>query len=127
MPNAYIWLGLTLLTPYVFTIVAKAGGGFTPRANLDPRGYLADLSGLRYRADCAQKNSFEIMPAFCAAVLVAQHVGQAPQATIDLLAGGFLLTRLLYGACYLANWGGLRTLSWFAGAGTLVALFVLSA
>lgn len=128
MTVAHICIGLALLTPYVFTLVAKLGGkGFDLHANHDPRGFLSSLSGFRKRADYAQQNSFEVVPAFAAAVLVAQQVGKLDQGTLDLLAIVFVVSRLAYGLCYVADWANLRSLMFFVGGGCIVGLFVLSA
>ncbi len=43
---------------------------------------------------------------------------------INLLAIAFIVVRVLYTVCYLANWAPLRSLMWFAGFAFCVALFV---
>lgn len=127
MTTAHLCIAAAILTPYVFTAVAKGGrSGYGPAQNLNPRDWLASLDGYRRRAHFAQQNGFEVVPAFSAAVLVAQQVGQAPQASIDGLAIAFVASRLLYGICYVANWGTLRTLVWFAGAICIGRLFAIS-
>jgi uncharacterized MAPEG superfamily protein len=84
------------------------------------------LQGLSQRAHWAEQNSFEILPAFIAAVLVAHFAG-AEQASVDLLAVGFVVSRVLYSICYLMNWASLRSLIWMAGLLFIVSLFVISA
>lgn len=66
-------------------------------------------------------------PAFAAAVIIAHQAGGAEQALLDQLAVAFIVSRLLYFICYLADWGPVRSLVWFAGMGLIVALFVVSA
>jgi uncharacterized MAPEG superfamily protein len=127
MTIAHICIALAIGTPYVFTTIAKfSRPGFTFAQNHNPRDWLAQLDGFRKRAHFAQLNSFEAVPAFCAAVLVAHQVGTAAQATIDAIAIAFVLSRLLYGAFYVADWAALRSLVWFGGMGCIAALFAVS-
>ena len=127
MTTAHLCIAAALLTPYLFTSIAKfTRPGFGPAQNLNPRDWLASLDGYRQRANFAQQNSFEVVPAFSAAVLVAQQVAHAPQSSIDGLAMAFVASRLLYGICYVANWGMLRTIVWFAGAICIGRLFAIS-
>jgi len=78
------------------------------------------------RAHWAHLNSFEAFPPFAAAVLIAQQLGAA-QGRIDLLAIAFVVLRVLYGICYLADQATLRSLVWAAGFACTVALFVIGA
>jgi len=50
---------------------------------------------------------------------------QALQSTIDLLAGIFVLLRLIYTALYLADQATLRSIVWSLGLLTVISLFVL--
>jgi uncharacterized MAPEG superfamily protein len=128
MTTAHVCIAIAIGLPYLGTAIAKAGGrGYGPRQNKNPRDFLATLEGFRKRAHSAQLNGFEVTPAFAAAVLVAQQVGTAPQTTIDQLAIAFVVSRLLYLVCYLADWAHLRSLVWSVGMGLIVALFVVSA
>lgn len=111
------------LLPYVATATAKAGTRFDNRS---PREWLARQSGYRARANAAQLNSFEAFPLFAAAVIVA-HLTQAPQARVDLLAMVFVAARLAHLAFYLADQATLRSLAWFVGIGSAVAIFVAGA
>ena len=127
MTIAHYCIALAIGSPYIFTIIAKLSRPrFTSAQNHNPREWLDRLDGYRKRAHFAQLNSFEAVPAFCAAVLVAQQAGVAAQSTIDALALAFLLSRLLYGACYVADWAALRSLVWFAGMGCIAGLFGVS-
>lgn len=112
------------LLPYVFTLLAKAGG--RRYNNYSPREFLEKQEGYRKRAHWTQLNSFEAFPPFAAAVIIA-HLNQAPQGTIDVLAMAFIACRVLYGMTYLANLAALRSLVWMAGLGCVVALFVTAA
>jgi uncharacterized MAPEG superfamily protein len=127
MTLAHLCIAIAIVTPYVFTSIAKLSRpGFTFEHNRNPRDWLDRLDGYRKRAHFAQLNSFEVVPAFCAAVLVAHQVGAAAQSTIDALAVAFVISRLLYGACYVADWAVARSVVWFAGMGCIAALFGVS-
>jgi len=117
-----------LLLPPLCALIAKVSSGrFGMKDNHDPRAFLDTLSGLPRRAHAAQQNSYEAFPAFAAAVLVADIVGNAEQVTQDVLGVMYITSRLLYIICYLADWAALRSLVWFAGLALIVAFFVVSA
>ncbi|MGH8345791.1 MAG: MAPEG family protein [Pseudomonas sp.] len=118
---------IAILLPYVCTWIAKLSGGFRLKDNHDPRGFLDDLEGVGKRANAAQLNSFEVIPAFAAAVIVAHLAGNAELVTINVLAVLFITSRLLYIICYLADWATLRSLVWFVGMALIVSFFVVSA
>jgi uncharacterized MAPEG superfamily protein len=107
--------------PYFGTLTAKIGGERFDNSN--PRDWLDAQSGFRKRANSAQHNSFEAFPFFAAAVIIA-HVAGAPQGRIDLFAVVFILARLFYIAFYVADMATLRSLAWFVGLGSVVALFL---
>lgn len=52
-------------------------GGFSSNDNHNPRDFLNGVQGEAKRANAAQQNSFEIFPAFAAAVLIAHATGEA--------------------------------------------------
>ncbi len=112
------------LLPYAFTGFAKFRGDFGSRENHNPREFLAKLSGARQRANWAQQNSYEINPAFAAAVIIAQIAASSPQGTIDGIALAFVISRIVYGICYIADWASVRSLVWFFGIGCIIALFI---
>ncbi|WP_460417226.1 MAPEG family protein [Pseudomonas sp. microsymbiont 2] len=114
------------LAPLCALIAKVSSGRFGLRDNHDPRAFLETLSGLPRRAHAAQQNSFEAFPAFAAAVLVADIVGNAEQVTQDVLAVLYITSRLLYIICYLADWAALRSLVWFTGLALIVSFFVVS-
>ena len=118
---------IALFLPPLCALIAKVSSGrFGLKDNHDPRAFLDTLSGLPRRAHAAQQNSFEAFPAFAAAVLVADIVGNAEQVTQDVLGVMYITSRLLYIICYLADWAALRSLVWFAGLAIIVAFFVVS-
>ena len=124
MTFAFWCVLIAILLPYAFIGFAKFQGGFGLRENHNPREFLTTLEGARKRAFWAQQNSFEITPAFAAAVIIAQLARTAPQETIDGIALAFVLSRVLYGICYIADWASARSLVWFFGIGCIIALFV---
>lgn len=127
MTIAYWCLLAAIFLPYSFTFFAKFHGDFGPKQNHNPREFLAKLTGARQRANWAQMNSFEVLPGFVAAVIVAQQLAIASQATIDAIAVAFVVSRLIYGLCYILDWASLRSLVWFFGMGCIAALFIMSA
>lgn len=128
MPIAFWCVLIAIFLPYIGTSIAKfTGGGFGPRQNHDPRTFLATLEGYRKRANAFQMNSFEVTPAFAAAVIIAYVVNNAEPATIDRLAIAWVTSRLLYLIFYVADLALLRSLVWFLGMGLIIAIFVVSA
>ncbi|MGQ3050989.1 MAG: MAPEG family protein [Roseateles sp.] len=97
----------------------RRDGGFD---NHQPRAWLANLSGWQARAHAAQANSWEALPVFVAGLFVA-HQHQAPQATVDALALGFIAARIAFVGLYLADQATLRSVVWLAGLVTSAALF----
>ena len=127
MTIAFWCLLVALFLPYLFTAFAKFTRGFGPKENHYPRAWEDKLDGPQQRAHWAQLNSFEVTPAFAAAVLVAHHIGSAAQGTIDGIALAFVASRVMYGICYIGDWASARTLIWSFGMGCIIALFVVSA
>ena len=120
MTIAYACLLFMGLFPYVATGIAKKG--FENFDNSMPRQWLAQQTGFRARANAAQANLFESLPLFFAAVIIAS-INNVPQATIDLLAIGFVIARIAFLICYLANWPTTRTIVWVAGLICVIAIF----
>ncbi|HQZ06538.1 MAG TPA: MAPEG family protein [Burkholderiaceae bacterium] len=114
------------LLPIVCAGIAKYGmfsqsvrdGGYD---NRDPRAWLARQSDWRARANAAQANSFEALPFFIGAVVVAFQLGADP-ARVDLLAALFVLLRIVYIGLYVGNKASLRSLVWFAALCVNVAI-----
>ena len=109
------------LLPYVAAGIAKKG--FENYDNKNPREWLAKQSGFRARANAAQANLFESLPLFFAAVIITSFA-HAPQARIDFLAICFVVCRLAYLVCYVANWATARSIVWLMGLACVIALFL---
>lgn len=123
--NGVIYLILAAcLLPYVFTIIAKKAAGFRARDNQNPREFLAKSTGLASRAHAVQQNSFESLPLFIAAVLMAEYL-VLPQSLVMTFGIAYLVFRVLYGICYLANWATLRSIVWLLSILCPVTLLLL--
>ena len=120
MAFAYWMVLAAAVLPYATVFIAKRGVAIDNRA---PRASLDQLRGWRQRADWAHRNHFEIFPLFAAGVIVAE-LTHAPQTRIDLLAGAFVLTRLVYTALYVADRAAWRSIVFVIGFALVVALFV---
>lgn len=113
---AYWCVLLAALLPLACTWLAKwpglrkprSGGGFD---NHDPRGWLARQTGWQARANAAQANSFEALPFFIGAVIIAHQLG-APQTLLDILAVVYITLRVIYVAMYVADLPRIRSAIW---------------
>jgi uncharacterized MAPEG superfamily protein len=126
---AYWCVLVAALLPIVCAALAKYGSFSKPRReggfdNADPRGWLARQTDWRARANAAQANSFEALPFFLAAVIIA-HQLQAPQARIDILAFVWIMLRMVYILMYVAGLPTVRSIVWtLALAVNILILFV---
>lgn len=113
---AYWCLLAAALLPIVCAGIAKYGMFSTPKRqggydNNNPRAWLARQTDWRSRANAAQANTFEALPFFFAAVIIA-HQLQARQALLDILAFVFVLLRTGYVLMYVADMAKTRTSIW---------------
>lgn len=111
------------LLPQCVGLYAKASKDFD---NNSPREYLAKLDGKRARAAAAMANGYEGFPLFAAAVIIA-HILQGEQSTANLLAMGYITSRIVYGYFYIAGKGTVRSIVWLAGLACIIGLFVVAA
>jgi uncharacterized MAPEG superfamily protein len=118
---AYWCVLIAALLPLACALLAKRGG-FRGSDNHDPRAWLARQTGWRARANAAQANSFEALPFFIGAVIIAHQLG-APQMMLDLLAFLFVMLRVSYITMYVGDMPTARSLVW--GAGLLVNIAIL--
>lgn len=121
---AYWILLVAFFMPFVCAGIAKAGR--RDYDNAEPRSWEARLDGHRRRAVAAMNNTFEALPFFAAAVIVAHQFG-APQGRLDLLAVAWLVLRAAYVALYVADRASARSLIWTAALAVNVWIFVLGA
>ena len=87
---------------------SRRAGGFD---NDNPRAWLARQEGWQARANAAQANTFEALPFFIGAVIIAHQLG-ATQARLDILALLWITLRVIYVAMYVAGLGTARSLIW---------------
>lgn len=127
MTFAYWCILIACLLPLFCAAYAKKAGGFRFKDNHNPRGFLARTQGAAARAHAAQQNGFEAFAPFATAVLTAHATGNAGQATVNTLAGLFILFRLAFIYCYIADKAALRSLMWAGGFVCTVGLFVVAA
>lgn len=123
---SYACLLVAALLPIVCAGLAKRHGFGRPRReggydNVSPRAWLARQEGPAAWAQAAQENSFEALPLFVAAVLVAHQMG-ASQAIADALSVAFVILRIVYIWAYITGRASLRSGVWTAALGVNVAL-----
>jgi uncharacterized MAPEG superfamily protein len=94
--------------------------------NANPRDLRFYDDPVRKRVLGAHLNGIETFPFFATAVLLAEFKA-APQGWVDLLACGFLLTRLTFVLAYVADKATLRTVLWNIAFAFNVSLFFLPA
>lgn len=125
MAVAFWCLLVAIIMPPTFAAIAKATavGCYNNRS---PREFLERQTGLSRRADWAQRNSFEILPAFIAGVFAAFAAG-VDEHWLARLSVIFVISRILYGVCYLKDWASLRSLCWFVGFFCCLGLLVMAA
>ncbi|WP_077002934.1 MAPEG family protein [Variovorax sp. KK3] len=110
---AYWCVLAAALLPYLSAYIAKLGA-FKKRDNDAPREWMSRQGGWRARALAAQNNSFEGLPFFIGAVVIAHQLG-ADQLTLDLLAAAYVLLRIVYLALYIRGFGSARSAVWALG------------
>lgn len=110
---AYWCVLVAAVLPYASSWIAKAGA-FGPRDNVQPREWGQKQSGWRARANGAQANSFEGLPFFIGAVIIAHQLG-ASQARLDMLAVAYVAVRLVYIALYIRGLSSARSVVWAVG------------
>jgi uncharacterized MAPEG superfamily protein len=113
---AYWCVLVAALLPYGCAWLAKSGGFGKPRSkggydNHAPREWLSTLTDWRARANAAQANSFESLPFFIGAVVIAHQVG-APRGLVDILAVMFITLRVIYIAMYVGGLPTVRSAIW---------------
>ena len=124
---AYWCVLVMAILPIVCTGIAKYGmfsksrrdGGYD---NHNPRAWLAKQTDWRARANAAQANTFEALPFFFAAVIIA-HQLQARQTVVDILAFMFVVLRIAYVLMYVADMAKTRSVIW--AAALLVNIWIL--
>ncbi len=124
---AYWCVLVAAILPIVCAGIAKSGMfSISPRKggydNSNPRAWLARQTDWRARANAAQANTFEALPFFFAAVIIA-HQLQARQAVVDILAFMFVVLRIAYIMMYVADMAKTRSAVW--ATALLVNIWIL--
>ncbi len=126
---AYWCVLVAALLPIVCAGIAKWGtfskparaGGFD---NSNPRAWLASQTSWRARANAAQANSFEALPFFIGAVVIAHQLG-AYQTRLDLLAFVYVVLRMVYVMLYVADLASVRSVVWALALACNVAILFI--
>ncbi|MES2399018.1 MAG: MAPEG family protein [Pseudomonadota bacterium] len=113
---AYWCVLVAAILPIICAGIAKYGTFDKPRReggfdNHNPRAWLARQTDWRARANAAQANTFEALPFFFAAVIIA-HQLQARQTLLDILAFMFVVLRIAYILMYVADMAKTRSSVW---------------
>jgi uncharacterized MAPEG superfamily protein len=124
---AYWCVLLAALLPYACAFMAKYPSFGKPRSqggydNNDPRGWFARQQGWQARANAAQMNSFEALPFFIGAVIIAHQLG-ASQTLVDILAVLFVTLRIIYVFMYVAGLPMARSAIWTLAFLANIAIF----
>lgn len=125
---AYWCVLIAALLPIFCAAIAKWQGFGKPRRaggydNADPRAWLARQTDWQARANAAQANSFEALPLFIGAVIIAHQTG-ASQTQVDILAVLFITLRIIYIAMYVADLAWVRSLVWTAAMAVNVGILL---
>jgi uncharacterized MAPEG superfamily protein len=126
---AYWCVLVAALLPLACAWLAKSPGFSKPRReggfdNREPRAWLARQNGWQARANAAQANSFEALPFFIGAVIIAHQLGAA-QTKLDILALLFVTLRVIYVAMYVAGLPTVRSAIWAAALLVNIAILFL--
>ena len=124
MTFAYACIVVALIIPIVLAGMAKKGS-VIPVNNNDPRDHIRHLKARAKYAYGAEQNCYESFPPFAIAVVVAHLMGGV-QLTIDILAGLYIVSRLMYVVFYLQGKGTLRSLTFMIGLIATISLFFIS-
>lgn len=113
---AYCCVLIAALLPMACAWLAKSGTFGKPRKdggydNNDPRAWLARQKDWRARANAAQANSFEALPFFIGAVIIAHTLG-AGQTLLDILAFAYVMLRIFYILMYVSDMAMARSAVW---------------
>ena len=106
------------ISKYGMFSVKRKDGGYD---NNNPRAWLNRQADWRARANAAQANTFEALPFFFAAVIIA-HLLQAGQTRLDILAFTFVVLRVVYVVVYVADMANTRSAIWSLALLTNIAI-----
>ncbi len=113
------------LLPWAVSVVAKISGGFNVRNNAHPRDFMQNMTGAAARANAAQQNSYETLPIFLAAVIVAM-LFFVPQSIVNVLAWLYVIIRIGFCVAYITNLATFRSILWVLSMACSLMLFYLA-
>ncbi|MBW4967143.1 MAPEG family protein [Pseudoalteromonas sp. CR1] len=117
---------LAVLMPYFAKVpVAVAMAKLGRYDNKHPRSQQAKLTGFGARALAAHQNCFESLTVFAVAIIVVLGTNSV-NAVTETLAVTHIVSRTLYCIFYWLNLDVIRSLVWFIGLGTAIAMIVVS-
>jgi uncharacterized MAPEG superfamily protein len=125
MTIAYWCVLAAIFFPYLCFGIAR-NRARSLRDNRNPRDFPNRIEGLPKRAWDAQLNSFESLPGFAAAVIIA-HLAGAAQTHVDALALLWVVARLGYIGFYLGDRSTLRTGAQVFSLLCVLGLFIAAA
>ncbi|KAA1162721.1 MAPEG family protein [Pseudoalteromonas fuliginea] len=117
---------LAVLMPYIARIPAvielnKLGG----YDNKHPRQQQTQLTGLGARALAAHQNCFESLAVFAVALAIVLGTNNA-NAVTETLAMTHIIARVLFCVFYYLNLDIIRSIMWFIGLGSAIAMIAVS-
>ncbi|WP_424628904.1 MAPEG family protein [Bradyrhizobium sp. SYSU BS000235] len=121
MPFAYWCILIAAVLPIVWVKYAKTG---FIGDNRHPRDIIESLPPQKRRAYAAHQNAFESFPFFAAAVIIAVTQG-ASVSIVNVLAGLYVLLRIVHGCLYIGDQPSLRSFV-FAAAFVVNTAILLS-
>ena len=132
MAHFTIAYGCILIAVFLHVVCAgiakRHGIGKSPKNggydNSNPRAWMARQGERSARANAAQENSFEALPFFIGAVIIAHQLG-AQQALLDGLAAAFIALRVAYIALYVSDKASARSIVWGVALLLNIAIFLI--
>ncbi|TMP03034.1 hypothetical protein CWC11_15365 [Pseudoalteromonas sp. S3178] len=117
---------LAVLMPYFAKVpVAVAMAKLGRYDNKHPRSQQEKLTGFGARALAAHQNCFESLTVFAVAIAVVLGTNSI-NAVTETLVVTHIVSRTLYCIFYWLNLDIIRSLVWFIGLGTAIAMIVVS-
>ncbi|MBD1582706.1 MAPEG family protein [Pseudoalteromonas sp. JBTF-M23] len=117
---------IAVILPYLakapVAIAMNRLGGYD---NQHPRAQQAQLTGFGARALAAHQNCFESLTVFAVAVAVVLGTNTVGS-TVQYLAIGHIVARILYCVFYYLNLHIFRSLIWAVGLGCAIAMIAVS-
>ena len=121
MTFAYACIVIAIIMPIILAGISKKESEVTVNNN-DTRDHIKHLKKRAKYAYGAEQNCYESFPPFAIAVVVAHLMG-GTQLTVDILAGLYIFSRLMYIVFYIQGKGMLRSATYMVGLIATISLF----